>query len=58
MIKNLPAMQETWFQSLDWEDPLEEGIATHFSTIAYRIPWTKEPVRLQVLGSHSQTRLK
>ena len=58
MIKNLPVMQETWFQSLGWEDPLEEGIATHSTTLAYRIPWTKEPVRLQVRGSHSQTQLK
>ena len=38
MVKNLPAMQETWIQSLDWEDPLEEGIATHFSILAWRIP--------------------
>ena len=43
MVKNPPAMWETWFQSLDWEDPLEKGMATHFSIIAWRIPWTEEP---------------
>ena len=43
MVKNLPAMQETWVLSLGWEDPLEEGIATHFSVLAWRIPWTEKP---------------
>ena len=43
MVKNLPAMQETWVLSLGWEDPLEEGIATHFSVLARRIPWTEKP---------------
>ena len=38
MVKNLPAMRETWVQSLDWEDPLEEGMASHFSILAWRIP--------------------
>ena len=38
MVKNPPAVQETWVQSLGWEDPLEEGMATHSSTLAYRIP--------------------
>ena len=38
--KNLPIMQETWVQSLGWEDPLEKGKATHFSILAWRIPWT------------------
>ena len=38
-VKNLPAMQKTKFQSLDWEDPLEEGVATHSSILAWRIPW-------------------
>ena len=47
MIKNPPAMLETWVRSLDWEDPLEEGIATHSSMLAWRIPWTEEPGRLQ-----------
>ena len=43
MVKNLPAMQETWVRSLGWEDPLEKGTATHSSTLACRIPWTEEP---------------
>ena len=42
-IKNLPAMQETQVQSLGWEDPLEKGMATHSSILAWRIPWTEEP---------------
>ena len=46
MVKNLPAMQETQVQSLGWEDPLEETMATHSSTPADRIPWTEEPDRL------------
>ena len=51
MVKNPPAMQETWVQSLGWEDPLEEGKATHSSVLAWRIPWTEEPDRLQSMGS-------
>ena len=51
MVKNLPAMQETGVQSLGWEDPLEEGIATHSSILAWRILWTEEPGGLQSLGS-------
>ena len=47
MIKNLPAMREAWVQSLGWEVPLEEGMATHSSILAWRIPWTEEPGRLQ-----------
>ena len=43
MAKNLPAMQETWVRSLDQEDPLQKGMATHSSIIACRIPWTEEP---------------
>ena len=43
MVNNLPAMQETGVQSLDWEDPLEKGMATHSSILAWRIPWTEEP---------------
>ena len=50
-VKNLPAMQETWVRTLGWEDPLEKGMATHFSIFAWRIPWTKEPGRLQSMGS-------
>ena len=51
MVKNLPAMQETWFQSLGQEDPLEEGMATHPSILAWRIPWTEEPGGPQSMGS-------
>ena len=40
LLKNLPAMQETWVESLGWEDPLEKGTATHSSILAWRIPWT------------------
>ena len=40
MVKNLPAMQDTWVRSLGWEDPLEKGKATHSSILAWRIPWT------------------
>ena len=53
MVKNPPAMQEvqeTWVQSLDWEDPLEEGMATHSSILTWRIPWTEEPGGLQSIG--------
>ena len=50
-IKNLPAMWETWVQSLGWEDPLEEGMATHFSILAWRIPWTEQPGGVQFIGS-------
>ena len=56
-IKNVPAMQETWVHSLGWEDPLEKGMATHSSVLAWRIPWTEEPGGLQSTGSQSQTRL-
>ena len=52
MIKNLLAMQETWVQSLGWEDPLEEVMATHSSILAWRIPWTEEPGGLQSMGLH------
>ena len=45
-VKNLPAMQETWVQSLGWKDPLEKGMATQFSNFAWRIPWMGEPTRL------------
>ena len=51
MGKNLPTIQETWVQFLSWEDPLEKGTATHSSTLAWRIPWTEEPGRLQSVES-------
>ena len=51
MVKNPPAMQETWVRSLGQEDPLEEGMATHCSILAWRIPWTEELGGLQSLGS-------
>ena len=47
MVKNLPAMWETWVQSLGWEDPLGKGTATHSSILAWRVPWTEEPGGLQ-----------
>ena len=47
LVKNPPAMQETWVQSLGWEDPLGKEMAIHSSTIAWKIPWTEEPGRLQ-----------
>ena len=50
MVKNLPAMQETRVQSLGQEDPLEKGMATHSSILAWRIPWTGDPGGLQSLG--------
>ena len=50
-VKNLPAMQDTQVQSLGWEDPLEKGIATHSSILAWGIPWTEEPGRLQSIES-------
>ena len=51
LVKNLPAMWETWVRSLAWEDPLEKGMATQSSILAWRIPWTEEPGRLQSMGS-------
>ena len=57
-VENLPAMQETWVQSLGGEGPLEKEIATHSSIFAWRIPWTEEPGGLQSMGvTKSQTRL-
>ena len=49
-VKNLPAMQETWFRYLGWEDPLEKKMATHSSILAWRIPSTEEPGGLQFMG--------
>ena len=50
-VKNLPAMQETQVRSLGWEDPLEKEMATHFSILAWKIPWTEVSGRLQSMGS-------
>ena len=50
MVKNPPAMWETWVHSVGWEDPLEKGMATNSSILAWRIPWTKEPGGLQSMG--------
>ena len=50
LVKNLPAIQKTWVRSLGWEDLLEKGMATHSSILAWRIPLTEEPGRLQSLG--------
>ena len=50
-VKCLPAMWETWVQSLGWKDPLEGGMAPRSSTLAWRVPWTEEPCGLQSMGS-------
>ena len=52
-VKNLPAVWETWVGSLGWEDPLQEGVATHSSILAWRTPWTEEPGGLQSRLSQS-----
>ena len=59
MVKHLPTKWETWVRSLGWEDPLEKEMATHSSTLAWKIPWTEEPGGLQPMGSqsHAETRL-
>ena len=49
-LKHLPAVWETWVQSLGWEDPLEKEMATHSSTLAWKIPWTEEPGGLQSMA--------
>ena len=51
MVKNVPVMQETWVPSLHWEDPLEKGMVTHSSLLAWRIPWSEEPGALLFMGS-------
>ena len=53
MVKNLPAMQENWVQSLGWEDPLEKGTATHSSILGWEIPWAEESDGLQFMGLKS-----
>jgi len=50
-VKNLPAVQETWVQSLGWEDPLEKRMTIHSSILAGRVPWIEEPGGLQSMGS-------
>ena len=58
VVKSPPAVQETWVRSRGWEHPLEKGMATHSSILAWRIPWTEEPGRLWSMGSQkSWTRL-
>ena len=54
-VKNPPAMWETLVLSLGWEDPLEEGMATHSSALAWRIPWTEEPSGLQSMESQRKS---
>ena len=51
MVKNMPAMQDTQVQTLGQEDPLEKGMATHSSILAWRIPWSEKPCQLQSMGS-------
>ena len=51
LVKNLPAVHETWVRFLGWEDPLEKEVATHSSILAWKISWTLEPARLQSKGS-------
>ena len=50
-VKRLPTIRETWVQSLGWEDPLEKEMATHSSTLAWKIPWTEKTGKLQSMGS-------
>ena len=54
-VKCLPVVGETWVQSLGWEDPLEKEMATHSSILAWKIPWTEEPGRLQFIRKKSDT---
>ena len=56
-VKRLYAVLETWVQSLSWEDPLEKEMAAHSSTLAWKIPWTEEPGRLQSMGLQSRKQL-
>ena len=51
MVKNLPEMQESWVRSPGWKDPLEKKMATHYSILAWKIPWTEEPGGQQSMGS-------
>ena len=56
-VKHLPAMQETWVQSLGWEDPLDKAMATHSSLLTWNIPWTEEPARLYSQRDHRETHM-
>ena len=56
-VKRLSTMRETWVRALSWEDPLEKEMAIHSSTIAWKVPWTEEPGRLQSMGSNTTERL-
>ena len=58
MVTNLSAMRETWVQSLDWEDPLEKGMASHSSILAWRIPWIEQPGGLQSMVSKESDTIK
>ena len=58
IVKSLLTIQETWVQSLGWENPLQKGMATHSSILAWRIPWTKEPDGLQSMELQSWTQLR
>ena len=51
LVKNLPAVQDTWVRSLGWEDPMEKEMAAHSSIIVWKISWTEEPGELQSMGS-------
>ena len=55
VVKNLPAMWDTWVWSLGWEEPLEKEMATRYSILAWKIPWTEEPGRPQSMGLQSRT---
>ena len=57
VVKNMPATQEVWVQSMGWEDLLEKEMATRSSILAWEIPWTEEPGGLQSMGFKSQTQL-
>ena len=58
MVKHLPTMQETWVQSLGWEDPLEKEMATHSSIHAWKIPWTEEPSGLHTVHGVAKSRTR
>ena len=55
VVKNLPAMPEAWIQSLGWEDPLKEEMATHSSVLGWKVPWTEEPGGLHSMRCQSWT---